>query len=104
MADFRSVASSALGVAGAAVSGVAGVCCTIPALSSAIVAVLGVGGSVMLAELAPYRPWILGGSALMLGFSTYRAFARPCARAARVVSVAGIALWLFAVSVFFVIP
>jgi hypothetical protein len=92
--NVRSATSSMLAIAGSAASALASLCCTIPALSTAIVAVLGVGGSVMLASLAPYRPWLMLGSAILLAFAIYNSFKRSCARAARIISLVGVATWL----------
>jgi hypothetical protein len=93
--NVRSATSSVLGITGSAVSALTALCCTIPALSTAIVAALGVGGAVMLASLAPYRPWLMSGSAILLAYAVYSSFKRTCAKAARAVSVFGVALWLF---------
>jgi hypothetical protein len=92
--NVRSAAGSLIAIAASAASVLVGVCCTIPALSAAIVAVLGVGGSVTLASLAPYRLWLMLGSAILLSFALYTSFRRSCARAARVISLIGVAAWL----------
>jgi hypothetical protein len=94
MHNVRSATSSVLAIAGSAASVLASVCCTIPALSTAIVAILGVGGSVTLASLAPYRPWLMLGSAILLSFAIYTSFKRSCAKAARIISLFGVATWL----------
>ena len=94
MGNERVAATSAVGVAGAVLSLLTVTCCSIPALSTALVALLGVGGSVTLASLAPYRPWILAGSAVLLLFALYTSFKRPCARAARITGVSAAVVWL----------
>lgn len=98
MRNLRLLITSGAGLSGAAASLFAGVCCVIPALSAALVAVLGVGGAVGLAALAPYRPWMMAGSAALLAFSLYASFARPCARAARLMSIIGATLWVISLS------
>lgn len=95
MRNERIAATSAVGIAGAALSLLTAFCCSIPALSTVLVAVLGVSGSVALASLAPYRPWIMAGSAALIAFTLYISFKRPCARAGRIAGVSGAVVWLF---------
>lgn len=95
MRNERVAATSAAGIAGAILSLLTVFCCSIPALSAALVALLGVGGSVALASFAPYRPWMMAGSAVLLVLALYSSLKRPCARAARFASMGGVVVWFF---------
>lgn len=67
------VATGALGAAGSAgVAIVSSLCCAGPA----VLAVLGTGGAIAAAELAPYRPYFLAAAFAMLGFAFWHAY-RP---------------------------
>lgn len=71
------VATSALGAAGSAgVAVLTSLCCAGPA----VLAVLGTGGALAAAELAPWRPYLLGVSFALLGYAFWRAY-RPVAAA-----------------------
>jgi hypothetical protein len=94
MLNVRWAAASTLGIVGAAVSSLTSVCCVIPALAAAIFGVLGASGSVTLASLAPYRPWMMSMSAVLLSYGLYTSFRTPCAKASRAVSVGGAILWI----------
>jgi hypothetical protein len=72
-ADGGLAIGSALGAVGVAVAALFGtLCCA----GSAVVAVIGAGGALAAARLEPYRPFLLGAAALMLGFGFWRAY-RP---------------------------
>lgn len=62
--------ASVVGAVGAAVAGAA--CCVGPL----IVAVLGVGGAGAMVALAPYRPFFMAGTALMLGVGFFLVYRR----------------------------
>jgi mercuric ion transport protein len=71
--DGGMAVGSALGATGTALAALLGMlCCAGPA----VVAVLGTGGAVAAAGIEPYRPYLLGASAVMLGFGFWRAY-RP---------------------------
>jgi copper chaperone CopZ len=61
-----------LGIGAVAAAFGASLCCILPVA----VAVLGVGSAALGARLEPWRPWLLGFTALFLGFAFYRAY-RP---------------------------
>ncbi|NOY45518.1 MAG: mercury transporter MerT [Deltaproteobacteria bacterium] len=70
----RSTWRTALGVAGAVVSGLlASACCVGPLLA----VFLGVTGAGALARLEPYRPWFGVLMVVFLGYGFYRAYWRP---------------------------
>ena len=72
-ADGGMAIGSAVGAVGTATAAVLGtLCCAGPA----VVAILGTGGAIVAAGIEPYRPYLLGASALMLGFGFWRAY-RP---------------------------
>jgi len=69
--DKYAVTGSALGALGsAAVAIVASLCCAGPA----VIAILGAGGALVAAGLAPYRPWFLGASSALLGVGFWRSY------------------------------
>jgi len=71
--DGRIAIAWALGAGGAAITAIlVTLCCAGPA----IVAVIGAGGALAAARLAPYRPYLLASSVLMLAFGFWRAY-RP---------------------------
>jgi hypothetical protein len=77
-------AAEVLGAAGAAASGAgaallsaaSAVCCTGPTLATLVVTVLGASGAAWAAGLKPYSPYLLLGSALLIGFG-FRSTRRP---------------------------
>ncbi len=69
--DKYAVAGSALGAIGsAAVAILASLCCAGPA----VIAVLGASGAVAAAGIAPYRPYFLDASAILLGIGFWRSY------------------------------
>ncbi|HBQ18582.1 MAG TPA: hypothetical protein DEF51_48135 [Myxococcales bacterium] len=68
--------ASAMGALGAAVAGAA--CCVGPL----VVAILGVGGAGAMVALAPYRPYFMAGTAVMLGVGFFLVYRRRPAPAA----------------------
>jgi len=70
MEDIKKNLFLGLGAMVAAVG--ASLCCILPIA----VAVLGAGSAAFAAQLEPLRPWLLGFTALLLGFAFYRAY-RP---------------------------
>jgi len=109
---------SGLGAAGAAAAGasaaaaatVTGACCTAPPVAALTVTLLGASGAAWTAGFAAYSPWLLGGSALVLGYGFWsvaragrhcRAGDAPAPRSlrfARWALAAAAALWLCAVA------
>ncbi len=63
-----------ISAAGAVVAALAASACCIGPL---LLAVLGLGGAASALALAPYRPWLLGASFLLLGAAFYLAYRRP---------------------------
>jgi mercuric ion transport protein len=58
-------------------SALAAICCVGPAVALVTGASMGILGSLMV--LDPYRPWLLGLAAIMLGYSFFRLFVRKTA-------------------------
>jgi len=76
---------------GAALSAVlASSCCVGPI----VLAALGVGGVGAAAALAPYRPYFLAATAVLLGFAYYRTYRKPAASEACCVPGSGRRGWL----------
>lgn len=69
--------AAVVGAGAAAGAATAAACCVAPVVSPLIVATLGVGGSVAVAGLAPYTPYLLLGSLLVLGGAFRLAYRRP---------------------------
>jgi mercuric ion transport protein len=65
-----------ISAAGAVVAALAASACCIGPL---VLAVLGLGGAASALALAPYRPWLLGASFLLLGAAFYLTYRRPAA-------------------------
>src|SRR3989338_8143027 len=63
-----------ISAAGAVVAALAASACCIGPF---VLAVLGLGGAASALALAPYRPWLLGASFLLLGASFYLTYPRP---------------------------
>ena len=63
-----------ISAAGAVVAALAASACCIGPL---VLAVLGLGGAASALALAPYRPWLLGVSFLLLGAAFYLTYRRP---------------------------
>ena len=63
------------GAIGSAIA--ASICCIGPLA----LAVLGVGGGALLLKVAPFRPYFLGATALLLGGAFYRTYRQPAAEA-----------------------
>src|SRR3989338_695280 len=63
-----------ISAAGAVVAALAASACCIGPF---VLAVLGLGGAASALALAPYRPWLLGASFLLLGASFYLTYRRP---------------------------
>lgn len=73
---LAAVGAALSGAGGAFVATAATACCSGPLLAPLIVGVLGASGAAWAAGLKPYSPWLLAGSAGMLGlgfWSSYRA-------------------------------
>jgi mercuric ion transport protein len=91
-------------VAAGITSTAASICCIGPLA----IALLGVNGAILAAGIKPYRPYLLGGSLLMLGYAFWRIY-RPRASAdvqtcsvragrwSRLVLWAAAVLWVLAV-------
>ncbi|MGH7572717.1 MAG: mercuric transporter MerT family protein [Gemmatimonadota bacterium] len=71
----RPVAVAATGTGGALASLAASACC-VPVVSPLIIAVAGAGGAAWVAGLQPYRPLILAGTAILLGYGFWSAYRR----------------------------
>jgi mercuric ion transport protein len=61
---------------GAIASGVVATATTFCCVGPAVIAILGTGGVLAAARLAPYRPYLIIGSVLLLGFGFWLAY-RP---------------------------
>jgi mercuric ion transport protein len=68
-----------ISAAGAVVAALAASACCIGPF---VLAVLGLGGAASVLALAPYRPWLLGASFLLLGAAFYLTYRRPAAACA----------------------
>jgi mercuric ion transport protein len=93
------VASSAIGAIGTALAALLGTACCIGPVT---VAVLGAGGAIAAARLAPFRPYLLGAATLLLLFGFWASYRPLVVRGARSCSSATgrttrIVLWLAAV-------
>lgn len=71
----------ALGAAGAGIGGAlaaaaASLCCVGPVIAPLIIAVLGAGGAAWAASLQPYSPYLLLGSALLVGYAFWSIYRR----------------------------
>lgn len=94
----------------AAAATVTGACCTAPPVASLTVTLLGASGAAWAAGFQAYAPWLLAGSALVLGYGFWslRRALRACGEApadaprslgvARWALGAATALWLAAVA------
>ncbi len=69
-----SVGNTRLLSAGAVASAIAASVCCIGPL---VFALLGLSGGALLLKFAPYRPYLLGGTALFLGAAFYLTYRRP---------------------------
>ena len=72
-ADHRETLGTAATVSGAVAAAFAAAACCIGPL---IVAVLGVGGAGAMVALAPYRPYFLGATVVMLGLGVFMVYRR----------------------------
>jgi hypothetical protein len=100
--------AAAAGAGAAAAATLTGACCAAPPVASLAVALLGASGAAWAAGFQPYAPWLLGGSALLLGYGVWSVgrAVRSCrtdavrmprsVRAARWALAAAAALWLAA--------
>jgi mercuric ion transport protein len=71
--DAYLAAGSAIGAIGSALTAAfSALCCVGPA----VLAVIGASGAVAAASLGPYRPYLLGSSAVLLGYGFWRSY-RP---------------------------
>ncbi len=99
---ISAIGAAGLGSAAALTAGVASACCVGPTLAPIFLSVLGASGLVTVSGLRPFTPWLLLGSALMLGFSFWSSYRRPaCANGiappiSRAVHVARVLTWLAA--------
>ncbi|MGA7285173.1 MAG: mercuric transporter MerT family protein [Candidatus Cybelea sp.] len=97
------IGAAGLGTGAALTAGVASTCCVGPALAPVFLSVLGASGLASVSGLRPFTPWLLLGSALMLGFSFWSSYRRPaCADGiappiSRAAHVARVVTWLAAV-------
>lgn len=87
----------------------ASICCIGPLA----ITLLGVNGAIVAAGIKPYRPYLLGGSLLMLVFASWRVYGRRAGREARgsescpvvaprwtkIILWAAVALWVLAVMI-----
>ncbi|MFZ0031262.1 MAG: hypothetical protein WAK84_05265 [Candidatus Cybelea sp.] len=100
--EVSAISAAGLGTGAALTAGVASACCVGPALAPVFLAVLGASGLATVSGLRPFTPWLLAGSALMLGFSFWSSYRRPpCAESialpiSRAVHVARVVTWLAA--------
>ncbi|MGH7588550.1 MAG: mercuric transporter MerT family protein [Gemmatimonadota bacterium] len=74
-ADTGNVGVAATGTGGALASLAASACC-VPALTPLIVTVVGASGAAWAAGLQPYRPYILAGTAILLGYGFWSVYRR----------------------------
>jgi hypothetical protein len=100
--EVSAIGAAGLGTGAALTAGVASACCVGPALAPVFLAVLGASGLATVSGLRPFTPWLLLGSALMLGFSFWSTSRRQaCADGialpiSRAVHVARVVTWLAA--------
>lgn len=99
--EVSAIGAAGLGTGAALTAAVASACCVGPALAPVFLAVLGASGLATVSGLRPFTPWLLAGSALMLGFSFWSTYRRPtCGGIAppisRAVRVARAVIWLAA--------
>jgi hypothetical protein len=100
--EISAIGAAGLGTGAALTAGVASACCVGPTLAPIFLLVLGASGLVTVSGLRPFTPWLLLGSALMLGFSFWSSYRRPpCANGiappiSRAVHVARVVTWLAA--------
>lgn len=83
----------------------ASICCIGPLA----ITLLGVNGAIVAAGIKPYRPYLLGGSLLMLVFAFWRVYGRRAGREAscpvvaprwtKIILWAAVALWVLAVMI-----
>ncbi len=104
--EISAIGVAGLGTGAALTAGIASACCAGPALAPIFLSVLGASGLVAVSGLHPFTPWLLLGSALMLGFSFWSTYRQPaCAngvappisravRFARVITWLAATLWL----------
>lgn len=69
-----SVAKTSLTIGGAVVAAFASAACCLGPL---VLTILGIGGAASAVALKPYRPYLLGLTAVLLGFGFYLAYRRP---------------------------
>lgn len=100
--EVSAIGAAGLGTGAALTAGVASACCVGPALAPIFLSVLGASGLATVSGLRPFTPWLLLGSALVLGFSFWLSYHRPaCADGiappiSRAVHVARVVTWLAA--------
>lgn len=97
--EAGAIGAATLGTGAAIAAGIASACCVGPALAPIFLSVLGASGLIAVAGLRPFTPWMLLGSAIMLGFSFWQLYRRRiCAttglRVARVIVWLAAAGWL----------
>lgn len=68
--DTGGVGVAATGT-GAALASLAASACCVPVVTPLIIAVAGTSGAVWVAGLQPYRPYILAGTAVLLGYGLW---------------------------------
>ena len=71
---MMSMPKTSLSIGGAVVAAFASAACCLGPL---VLTILGIGGAASALALAPYRPYLLGLTALILGFGFYLAYRRP---------------------------
>lgn len=102
--DPAAAGGAALGAGSALTAAAATVCCAGPAIGPLIVALFGASGAVAIAGLRPYTPWMLAGSAILLGYSFWRTYRTasecsvqrpgPLARLSRITLWVSAAIWI----------